>query len=319
MYKFEPILKEVIWGGERIAAYKGIATASRTIGESWELSAVAGCESVVSEGAERGMTLTRLVDRHGAALVGRRNFERFGNRFPLLVKFIDAHRDLSIQVHPDDVLAQRRHGSCGKSEMWYIIGAEHGAHLMSGFSRRIGIGEYERRVADNTLTEVLADYRVSAGDLFYIPAGRVHTIGAGTFLVEIQQSSDITYRIYDYGRDGSDGRPRELHTELAREAIDFSVKDDYRTHYTAAKGRGVELLTTPHFTANLYELTAPHGIDLSDVDSFVAVICLEGSARLAAGDGPTMEIRQGETVLVPASAAHLAIDTAGVKLLTASV
>ena len=214
-FRFTPILKSLIWGGDKIAPYKGIETTQANIGESWELSGVAGDESVVAEGEYAGYTLPQLIAELKERLVGKSVYERFGTEFPLLVKFIDARADLSIQVHPDDALAQMRHGKHGKTEMWYVVGADRGAHLKAGFSQKITPEEYERRVADNTLTDVLCDYAVQPGDLFFLPAGRVHAICAGSFVAEIQQTSDVTYRIYDYGRLGKDGKPRELHTELA--------------------------------------------------------------------------------------------------------
>ena len=218
--RFTPQLKSLIWGGEKIAPYKGIRTGGRNIGESWELSGVAGNESVVAEGEYAGRTLPELIARFRGELVGEAVYERHGTEFPLLVKFIDARQDLSIQVHPDDQLAWTRHKSNGKTEMWYVVAADEGAHLKSGFSQQLTPAEYERMVADHTLTDALCDYPVIAGDLFFLPAGRVHAICAGTFVAEIQQTSDITYRIYDYGRTGADGKPRELHTELAKDAID---------------------------------------------------------------------------------------------------
>ncbi len=320
LYRFEPILKRVIWGGEKIAAYKGISTTHSDIGESWELSGIAGNESVVAEGAELGMTLRELLLRDGAELVGRDNFDRFGPEFPLLVKFIDAHRDLSIQVHPNDEIARRHHSKSGKSEMWYVIGADRDAHLKAGFKSAITPDEYERRVADGSITEALADYRVKEGDLFYLPAGRIHTICAGTLLVEIQQPSDVTYRIYDYDRTDSEGRKRELHTELAREAIDYTVLPDYRTRYTEVRNHAVELISTPHFTTRLYDLTEPHNIDLSTLDSFIAIVALRGSGTLRTDDGSTMRIAQGQTILAPATTQRLDIEPEGaLKLLTASV
>ena len=208
------------------------------------------------------------------------------------MKFIDARQDLSIQVHPNDVLARMRHGKNGKTEMWYVVAADRGAHLKSGFSEQLTPAEYERKVADHTLTDALCDYSVAAGDLFFLPAGRVHAICAGTFVAEIQQTSDVTYRIYDYGRTGADGKPRELHTELP----------DYRSHYVAAKNREVPLVSCPYFVTSLYDLDRAFVRDLSELDSFLIVMCLEGSEALCDDEGNEMPIRQGETLLVPASA-----------------
>ena len=265
-FKFTPLLKSMIWGGNRIASYKGIAVDRSDIGESWELSGVKGDESVVAEGEYAGMTLPELIGQLKGELVGHAVYERHGTEFPLLVKFIDARQDLSIQVHPNDVLARMRHGKNGKTEMWYVVAADRGAHL------------------------------------FFLPAGRVHAICAGTFVAEIQQTSDVTYRIYDYGRTGADGKPRELHTELAKDAIDYTVLPDYRSHYVAAKNREVPLVSCPYFVTSLYDLDRAFVRDLSELDSFLIVMCLEGSGALCDDEGNEMPIRQGETLLVPASA-----------------
>ncbi len=316
MYKFKPILKSVIWGGEKIIPYKGLDVSQPQVGESWELSGVRGDESVVAEGEYAGKTLPELIDILKENLVGRSVYERFGNEFPLLVKFIDARQDLSIQVHPNDELSAARHGKKGKTEMWYVVSADEGAHLRSGFAREVSAEEYAASVADNTITDILCDYKVQPGDVFFLPAGRVHAIGAGTFVAEIQQTSDVTYRIYDYGRTGADGKPRELHTELAKEAIDYAVLPDYRTDYTPVKNSPVRLAACDYFTTDLYDLTAEHSVDLKDLDSFLVVICMEGSGTIACGGG-TMALRQGETVLVPASAQELCLTPdASMKLLT---
>ena len=324
MFKFKPILKTVVWGGDKIAPFKGIETDQEQIGESWELSGVKGHESVIDGGPWDGKTVTELCEARKEWLLGARVYARTGTEFPLLIKFIDAREDLSIQVHPDDKLAYARHdGSKGKTEMWYVVGASEGAHLMSGLSHRITPEEYVSRVSEGTITDVLCNYPVAPGDVFFIPAGRIHAIGAGCFVAEIQQTSDITYRIYDYGRPGLDGKPRELHTELAKDAIDYTVKPDYRTGYQKCLNRESVLVRCPYFTTSLYDLTEPYVKDLHNIDSFLTVICVEGSGvlrcvepaplrekkvfgftrRARALSGPQtveMPVRQGETVLVPA-------------------
>lgn len=318
--RFTPQLKSLIWGGEKIAPYKGIRTGGRNIGESWELSGVAGNESVVAEGEYAGRTLPELIARFRGELVGEAVYERHGTEFPLLVKFIDARQDLSIQVHPDDQLAWTRHKSNGKTEMWYVVAADEGAHLKSGFSQQLTPAEYERMVADHTLTDALCDYPVIAGDLFFLPAGRVHAICAGTFVAEIQQTSDITYRIYDYGRTGADGKPRELHTELAKDAIDYTVLPDYRTKYEQVQDRETELVSCPYFTTSLCDLTAPLTLDYAALDSFVVVICVEGKGMIADDSGNEMPIHQGETVLLPATVKSLRVVPEGkLKMLTSCI
>ena len=319
-FRFTPLLKSLIWGGDKIAAYKGLKTDLPNIGESWELSGVQGSESVVVGGRYAGHTLPQLIAELKGELVGEAVYKRFGTEFPLLVKFIDARADLSIQVHPDDALAQMRHGKHGKTEMWYVVDAAEGAHLKAGFAQSITPAEYERRVADHTLTDVLCDYAVRPGDVFFLPAGRVHAICAGAFVAEIQQTSDVTYRIYDYGRVGKDGKPRELHTELAKDAIDYTVLPDYRTHYEAAKNRETELVACPYFTTSFYDIDAPVEKELAGLDSFLVVMCLAGSGMLTDDEGNETAVRQGETVLVPASTRSIRFEPAGgMKILTSHV
>ncbi len=320
MYRFRPILKSLLWGGEKIAPYKEIAADLTCIGESWELSGVEGNVSVVAEGPDAGLTLAQLIARDGARLLGKKNSERFGDEFPLLVKFIDARQDLSIQVHPDDKLAWERHRSKGKTEMWYVVAADEGAHLRSGFAKEVTPAQYEASVADDTITGLLADYAVRPGDVFFLPAGRVHSIGAGSFIAEIQQTSDITYRIYDFNRRDAQGNKRELHTEQAKDAIDYTVLPDYRTRYKAAQNRPVELVACPYFTTTLYDLTEPQQIDLTATDSFVVVICMEGRGTVTDSAGTTLAVHQGETLLVPASTDGLTFTPEkGMKLLTSRI
>ncbi|WP_295938011.1 type I phosphomannose isomerase catalytic subunit [uncultured Alistipes sp.] len=320
MYKFQPILKSVLWGGEKIIPYKQISSGQKQVGESWELSGVKGNESIVAQGPEEGSTLPDLIARHGAALLGKANYERFGSEFPLLIKFIDARQDLSIQVHPDDKLAWERHKSKGKTEMWYVVDADKGARLRSGFARQVTPTQYEASVADNTITDLLAEYEIHPGDLFFLPAGRVHSIGAGAFIAEIQQTSDITYRIYDFNRRDAQGNTRELHTELAKDAIDYTVLPDYRTDYEKVQNRGVKLVACPYFTTSLYELTEPVTLDYTALDSFMVVICVEGKGTITDDNGNTMPIHQGETVLLPATVKSLGVTPAGkLKILTSSI
>ena len=319
--KFKPIFKTVVWGGEKIAPFKGITTDQEHIGESWELSGVSGNESVVAEGPLAGKTIAELVREYKGALIGEKVYASTGNEFPLLIKFIDAKSDLSIQVHPDDELAAVRHnGSKGKTEMWYVVAADEGAHLLAGLKESITPEEYAMRVANDTITEVLADHPVKAGDVFFLPAGRIHAICGGCFIAEIQQTSDITYRIYDYGRLGLDGKPRQLHTELAKDAIDYKVYPDYRTDYKLVKNQETEVVSCKYFTTSVYKMDEPVSKDLSDVDSFMVVMCVAGSGRLSASSCPSgtscpsesschserseesLPLRQGETVLIPASA-----------------
>ena len=320
--KFKPILKTLVWGGEKIAPFKEIATDQHNIGESWELSGVKGNESVVANGEFAGKTITELVHEYKGKLIGEKNYSRTGDQFPLLIKFIDAKQDLSIQVHPNDELAAARHnGSKGKTEMWYVVAADKDAHLMSGLTQEITPEEYEQRVNNHTITDVLHDYKVAPGDVFFLPAGRIHSIGSGSFIAEIQQTSDITYRIYDFGRLGLDGKPRELHTELAKAAIDYTVYPDYKTSYAKVKDQENVLVDCSYFTTSLYDLDREVTKDLSGLDSFLVVICIEGKGSLKDAEGNKVTLHQGETVLIPADCKGVAFipDEGGMKILTSCV
>ncbi len=304
---FKPILKSVIWGGSQICPFKGITPTEEGVGESWELSHVDDNFSVVAEGELANKSLDELIKEYGKELVGGKVMERFGSRFPLLIKFIDARDNLSIQVHPDDELAKVRHNSFGKTEMWYVIKADKGASLYSGFSQQIDKEEYVKRVENNTIMDVLKKYDVSEGDVFFLPAGRVHAIGAGCFIAEIQQTSNITYRIYDYNRKDKNGNTRELHTELAKDAIDYTLYPDYRTHYKAHTNATVNLADCKYFTTNLIELDTVMVRDFEELDSFVVYICMEGSATLRDSNGYEIRIHQGQTALIPANNKTVAI------------
>lgn len=320
--KFNTIFKTVVWGGEKIAPFKGVETDQHNIGESWELSGVKGNESVVAEGAFAGKTITELASEYKGQLLGEKVYARTGTEFPLLIKFIDARDDLSIQVHPDDALAGERHnGSKGKTEMWYVVQADEKAHLMSGLTKHITPEEYAAKVEDNTITEVLHDYDVKAGDVFFLPAGRIHSIGTGCFIAEIQQTSDITYRIYDFGRVGLDGKPRELHTELSKAAIDYTVLEDYKTAYENVRNAENEIVSCEYFTTSLYDLDQPASTSVKTHDSFMIVICVGGNGSLTDSEGNTVTLRQGETVLIPACTENISFipSEKGLKLITSYI
>ena len=298
--KFRPILKQVLWGGNKIIPFKQLDADMEQVGESWEVSGVKDNESIVANGQYEGMKLNDLVALLKGDLVGKENYERFGNEFPLLIKFIDASKQLSIQVHPNDEQAKAKGLKRGKTEMWYIMESAPDATLLSGLKCTITPEEYKAMVENNTITDALCEYRVSEGDVFYLPAGRIHSIGAGTFLAEIQETSDVTYRIYDFKRKDKDGNYRQLHTEAAAECIDYSVENDYRTKYEARKNEGVELAQCTHFTTSVYDLDEPMLLDYSELDSFVVLIALSGECTLSTGDAET-QLRAGETVLLPAT------------------
>lgn len=298
--KFRPILKQVLWGGNKIIPFKQLDVEMEQVGESWEISGVKDNESIVANGQYEGMKLNDLVALLKGDLVGKENYERFGNEFPLLIKFIDASKQLSIQVHPNDEQAKAKGLKRGKTEMWYVMESAPDATLLSGLKRTITPEEYKAMVENDTITDALCEYRVGEGDVFYLPAGRIHSIGAGTFLAEIQETSDVTYRIYDFKRKDKDGNYRQLHTEAAAECIDYSVENNYRIKYEPRKNEGVELAQCPHFTTSVYDLDEPMLLDYSELDSFVVLIALSGECTLSTGDAET-QLRAGETVLLPAT------------------
>ena len=307
LLKFEPLLKQTIWGGDKIIAFKHLNVQMEQVGESWEISGVPGNETVVSEGSLKGRKLNDLVAEYGAQLVGKANFERFGTEFPLLIKFIDARQDLSIQVHPTDEIAHRQGKERGKTEMWFALVSDKGAQLYNGLKQKITPEEYKQMVEIDTITEALSRYEVKEGDVFFIPAGRIHAIGAGCFVAEIQQTSDVTYRIYDFKRRDKNGNYRELHTELAAESIDYTVLENYRTEYNLQKNEPQQVVTCPYFTTAVYDLDEPMTLDYADLDSFVILIGLKGSGTLTC-NGQTTSLNAGETVLIPATAKELKVE-----------
>lgn len=278
-YKFTPIVKTLIWGTE-----------------SWQISGVSGNETM----SQDGQSLNQLVSKGRERLVGKANYQRFGDEFPLLVKFIDAKRSLSIQVHPSDEVARRHGKDRGKTEMWYVMDSAPEASLYNGLKKEITPEQYKGMIADGTICEALAQYHVKEGDCFYIPSGRIHSIGPGTFLAEIQQTSDVTYRIYDYKRKDKDGNERQLHTQEALESIDFTVLKDYRTPYTPQQNISQPLVACPFFNTAVYDLTEPMVIDYSELDSFVILIGLKGEGTLLV-DGEEVAFRAGESILIPAT------------------
>ena len=307
MYRFEPLLKQTLWGGDKIIPFKHLNTKMEQVGESWEISGVKDFETIVANGPDKGKSLNQLVSEMKDQLVGKENYERFGDEFPLLVKFIDAHQDLSIQVHPSDEVAHRQGKSHGKTEMWYALPSTPGAMLYNGLKQQITPEQYKQMVENDTITDALARYEVSEGDVFFIPAGRIHAIGAGCFVAEIQQTSDVTYRIYDFKRKDKNGNYRELHTQLAAESIDYTVLDNYRTEYEPLKNEGVQVATCPYFTTAVYDLTEPMTLDYSELDSFVILIAVKGEGRLIC-NGEEMPFQMGDTVLLPATTNEVRVE-----------
>lgn len=291
--QFRPYFKPVIWGGQRIASYKGVDVPADNVGESWEISSVPDYVSEVADGPYKGKTLTELINLLGEDLVGSENFKRHGNVFPLLIKFIDASDDLSLQVHPGDELAERRHNCCGKTELWDVIETAPDAKMYVGLTHEITPEEYTRRIADKSIMDVIAVHDSKPGDVYFLPAGCIHAIGAGNLVVEIQQTSDVTYRIYDYERQDNTGAPRKLHTDLAREAIDYVPSSRYKSRIT-----GELLVDCPYYIVHRLQLQNEVRKLPRNRDSFTVVVCLHGEAEITYPGGK-MTLSQGSTVLFP--------------------
>lgn len=316
--KFYPILKEKIWGGTKLVAKLNKKSTLKNIGESWELSDVEDNISVVSNGNLAGKTLRELLETYKAELIGESNYERFGNNFPLLIKFIDAKEDLSVQVHPNDALAKKLHNSFGKTEMWYIMQADAGSKLIIGFNKIITPEQYLDYVAEKKIPSVLNYERVKAGDAFFIEPGTVHTIGAGILLAEIQQTSDITYRIYDWDRVDDNGNQRVLHTDLAIEAINFNDKIKARHKYSTFINALNTIVKCEYFTTNFIHVVGEKELDYSKTDSFVIFMSVQGKATVSIGDYSEI-INYGETVLIPATTNKVVIESKNCKLLEVMV
>lgn len=309
-FKFNLILKPTIWGGDRIAKLKGIDVATECIGESWEISNVPSSESVVINGRLKNKSLKDIISIYQQEIVGKSVYDRFEANFPLLIKFIDACDNLSIQVHPDDKVAQIRHSSPGKTEMWYVVDAIPGSELILGFSRDSSKEEYLLKLSNNTLGDILQNVPVKKGDVFYVPAGTVHAIGKGIVIAEIQESSDITYRIYDYQRKDKNGNERDLHLDLALDVIDFHACTNPKTVYKTNINEVTPLVSSDYFTTNLISLeNAIITRDYTQVDSFVIYMCLEGEFFLEYGNGEKLEVSKGETVLLPAAIKNIEFAT----------
>lgn len=304
IFKFQPLLKSTLWGGERIIPFKHLNDNMENIGESWEISGVKDNETIVSEGQYKGKKLNDLVAELKEKLVGKECYKRYGDEFPLLIKFIDARQDLSIQVHPTDEIAKKQGRERGKTEMWYLMDSAPGAKLYSGLKKKITPEEYKKMVEDDTICDALAQYAVKEGDVFFLPAGRIHAIGAGCFLAEIQQTSDVTWRIYDFKRKDKNGNYRELHTQQASEAIDYAVYDNYRTEYTPVQNQRQEVVKCQYFTTSIFDLTSDGGeknLDYTDHDGFVILIGVKGEGTLTNANGESTSLNTGETILIPAT------------------
>ncbi len=308
--KFTPILKEKVWGGNRFKALLGKDfDPLPNCGESWEVSGMPGNISVVRNGFLEGNELPELIEVYMGEMVGEAIFDQFGTTFPLLIKFLDTADDLSIQVHPGNAMAMERHHSRGKAEMWYVVDAEPGAEIMLGFREDVTPGLFREKLMDNSLKELLQVYAVKPGDVYYIPTGQVHAIGKGITLCEIQQASDITYRVYDWDRPGIDGNPRKLHIEEAMEAIDFSSRDG-QVFYEKKNNVPVELVNSPEFVVRLLAFDRKIKQEYMFVDSFVVYICLKGRFSMHFSGG-SAHVAAGESVLIPAEINNLSLNPEG--------
>ena len=317
-FKFYPILKERLWGGTNLGTLLGKELESDLIGESWELSGVAGDVSIVANGSFKGTTLTDLINKFPEEILGKSVLERFGKEFPILIKFIDAQKDLSIQLHPDDELARKRHNSFGKTEMWYIMDAENDAELIIGFKEDISKETYIESLKNDTLTDLLNYENVSEGDAYFINAGKIHAIGAGILIAEIQQTSDQTYRVYDYNRKDAQGNLRELHTELSIDAISYDRQDDFKVSYGQVTNVSNPMVNCPYFKTNFISLNKNIQLDVSDQDSFTIYMCIDGEVTIE-NDFGSILIKKGETVLVPAITSHILLSAVRAKLLEITI
>jgi len=299
--KFNPISKYRIWGGDKLNTELNKNFNVENIGESWEISDVEGDETKIANGNLIGKTLKELINEFKGDFVGKAVYEKFGNEFPLLIKFIDAKTPLSIQVHPSDEIAKLRHNSFGKNEMWYVMQADENSELIVGFDSALDRDSYQEYLKANKVLDVMHHEKVQKGDTFYIPTGRVHAIGAGVLLAEIQQTSDVTYRIYDYDRvDKQTGAKRELHNDLALDVIDFEVHDNYKTDYVKELNTSNKLVHSPYFKTNYLKVFGSLSKDYTAIDSFIIYICVKGLINIIE-NGVTYTLKNGETLLIPAS------------------
>lgn len=305
--KFKPIYKYRIWGGEQLKSHLNKSYDETMIGESWELSGVPGDVSVVSEGIYKDKNLNELISEFGTDLLGRTVLDKFGSEFPILIKFIDAAQDLSIQVHPGDDLAKKRHNSFGKTEMWYVLKANQNANLIVGFKQGVNQEDYLNALNLNKIESILNKHSVKEGDTFLIPTGTIHAIGAGVMVAEIQQTSDITYRVYDFNRKDKDGNTRELHTDLAVDALDYNGVDGFKQEYQRTENQSNQLVHSPYFKTNFIPVKGSYKLDLSTRDSFTILMAVKGTVELIFSD-KSHSLKLGETILIPAQINELNLE-----------
>lgn len=313
--RFKPIYKELVWGGEILREAYGKTEAPKMTGESWEISCVKDNISVVSNGFLAGNTLEEIIEIYMGDMVGDRNFENFGTFFPILTKFIHSNDNLSVQVHPGDDYAMEHHGENGKTEMWYILEAEKDARLIVGFNRNLDREGFLKALNSGTLVEMLNFEPVQKGDVIFMPTGRVHALGPGIVLAEIQQTSDMTYRIYDWDRKDANGNGRELHIDHALNVMDYKRQEGYKTNYTPLMNNTVELVDCPYFTTRYMQFDQPVEKDYILIDSFVIYMCMEGSVEVHHPGGVPEALQKGDTILIPASLKEITL----IPLLTSTL
>lgn len=296
---FYPILQDRIWGGKKLNTFLGKQNLpGETVGESWELSTVEGNVSLVANGKYKQTPLTEIIEKYPVEILGATVHERFGNKFPLLFKFLDAKEDLSIQVHPNDELARKRHNSFGKTEMWYVMQSDEGSRIVIGFKEKSAPQEYLEHLNNKTLIEILNEVKVKKGDVFFLETGTIHALGAGIVVAEIQQTSDVTYRLYDWDRKDANGKSRELHTEQALDAINYDVANAERK-YEKAENKSNPIVNTPFFTTNFLPINGKVSVG-KDGSSFTVYICTQGEFTVQY-DGKSAAFAKGDTVLLPAA------------------
>ena len=307
---FTPNYKTVIWGGNSIPALKGEHSDCQRLGESWEISALPGHETIVANGKLKGMNISELSHIYGPKLLGDAVTAKYGNTFPLLIKIIDARQMLSVQVHPDDRLAAERHNSRGKSEMWYVIDADEGAEIYRGLKAPLSPQSYLRHIAAKSIMDVIATFKSRRGQFYYIPSGTIHSIGAGNLLAEIQQSSDITYRVYDHDRTDAYGNLRQLHTQEAIDAIDYSFPNEIEPTAKVIDKTTVNAIKGDHFSVDLYCLNNEKQAVVNSHNSFTALLAVEGSLTVEA-DGECRTLNAGHSALIPAFVDSITLSGSG--------
>jgi len=317
--QFQPILKQKIWGGSKLHFKSPVSLKNQRIGESWEVCGIDSEISVVSTGPLKGHSLKDLILRYKSEFVGKSVFRRFKTQFPILIKFIEAKEKLSVQLHPDDTLAKERHNSFGKTEMWYILESENDAKLIIDFNRQITVEDYRKLLAEGKIESALNTIKVKEGDAFFIKPGLVHAIGSGVLLAEIQQTSDITYRIFDWNRSNKEGEFRELHTDLALDAIDFSRQSDYRIPYTSKKNTKALLADTPYFKTEFINIVGTLHFNLSEIDSFLIYMNVGSSEANFSHNSIDYLLPPKETILIPAGLDDIHISSESTKLLEISI